>query len=733
MRLDELIPVLLVQIALVLGLSRLMGALFARFHQPQVIGEMMAGIMLGPSLLGLVSGYLLHKGWLGFDLSEALFPPASISYLGVLSQVGVILFLFLIGLELDPTLLRNRGHAALVISHVSIVAPFLLGAGLTLFLYPRLFNDNQLMRFTPVALFMGAAMSITAFPVLARILSERSLTKTKVGAVAITCAAIDDVTAWCMLAFVVGVARASGVYAAIVTATLSALYVIVMFFAVKPFVARLRLVYERQGRVSQTVFAVVLLLTLASAWATERIGIHALFGAFLMGAVMPKEPRFVRAMTEKLEDVTVVFLLPIFFAYTGLKTQIGLLNSLEMWGLTGLIVLVACVGKFGGSSLAARACGLSWRESGAIGILMNTRGLMELVILNIGRELGVITPAVFAMMVIMALVTTFMTTPLLQFVLPRRLYATPRADPHAPPRRGFTVLIPVAQPASGGPLVQLASTLLDPGGERSIYALHLRRPAERDAYHPLAEEPRPEAEEPLRPLLAHAERHRIPVEAISFSTMDVARSVAEVARDRQASLVLIGFHKPVFGRTMLGGVVHRVLESVETDVAVFVDRGFLGARRILVPYLGGEHDRLALQLAARAARGAKAEVTVMHVTAPDKRTGKLGATRSAVERVMVADGQPPVTFEFRATEDPSPVDAVLRESASYDLVIIGVSEEWGLESHPFGLRPERVAEQSRASMLIVRKYAAEREAPVEPEAAAPPVNEDRPAPAGTMT
>src|SRR3954470_6150789 len=257
MRLDELIPILLVQIGLVLGLSRVLGALCARFHQPQVIGEMAAGIMLGPSLLGLISAYMLHRGWLSFDFSHKLFPPESIGYLGVLSQVGVIFFLFLVGLELDPKLLRNRGHAAVVISHVSIVAPFLLGAALTLYLYPRLFNDSPQMSFTAVALFMGAAMSITAFPVLARILTERNLTKTKVGAVAITCAAVDDVTAWCMLAFVVAVARAKGLHAAFITAVLSAAYVLVMFFVVRPFVARLRLVYERQGRLSQTVFAIV--------------------------------------------------------------------------------------------------------------------------------------------------------------------------------------------------------------------------------------------------------------------------------------------------------------------------------------------------------------------------------------------------------------------------------------------------------------------------------------------
>ena len=712
MRLDEVIPILLVQIGLVLGLSRFLGALCARFHQPTVIGEMAAGIMLGPSLLGVVAVWLVHRGWVDWNLFEALFPAGSVRHLGVLSQIGVIFFLFLIGLELDPKLLRNRGHAAVVISHVSIVAPFLFGAALTLFLYPRLFNDAPQMGFTPVALFMGAAMSITAFPVLARILTERNLTRTKVGAVAITCAAIDDVTAWCMLAFVVGIARAKGVHAAVATAALSAAYVLVMFFVVKPFVARLRIVYEREGRLNRTVFAVVILLMLASAWTTERIGIHALFGAFLMGAIMPKDSGFVRNLGEKLEDITVVFLLPIFFAYTGLKTQIGLISSGEMWLITGLIVLVACAGKFGGSTLAARACGMNWRESTAVGILMNTRGLMELVILNVGRDLGVITPAVFAMMVIMALVTTFMTTPLLQMVLPRRLYAAP-AEAAARAKRGFSVLIPVAHPKSGGPLLQLAATLVDPGAERSIFALHLRRPVDRDAYNPMAEDRRPEAEEPLRPLLAHAEKHRIPVEAISFSAADVAGGIAEVAHERQASLVLIGFHHSIFGRTMLGGTVHHVLEQVETDVAIFVDRGYLGARRILVPYLGGEHDRFALQIAARAARGAEAEVVVLHVTQPGARNGKVAGTKSEVERVFARPpGQPPLALEFRSVEDASPVDAVLREAPGFDLVVIGVSEEWGLESHVFGLRPERIAEQSPTSMVIVRKHGEAREMPV---------------------
>src|SRR5687767_11597708 len=333
----SLLLILLVQIALILALSRVMGWLFNRFHQPQVVGEMVAGIMLGPSLFA----WLAPGVWMQIFRPDLI--PGSVihadptQYLSMLSQVGVIFFLFLIGLELDPKLMQNRGHAAVVISHVSIIAPFLLGAGLALYLYPEVFTATPAMRFTSVALFMGAAMSITAFPVLARILTERNLHKTKVGAITITCAAVDDVTAWCMLAFVVGIARATGVKPALQTAALSGAYVVTMFFAVRPFLRRLEAIYQRQGRLSHNVVAIIFLLILASAFTTEIIGIHALFGAFLLGAVMPKGTQFVRHLSEKLEDYTVVFLLPIFFAYTGLKTQINLLNHVELWVITLLV------------------------------------------------------------------------------------------------------------------------------------------------------------------------------------------------------------------------------------------------------------------------------------------------------------------------------------------------------------------------------------------------------------
>jgi len=676
---------LILQVGVILALARFVGLLFRRINQPQVMGEMVAGILLGPSLLG----------WALPGLSAALFPPESLPSLNAVSQIGLLLFMFLVGLELDPQLLRGRGHSAVAISHTSIIAPFLLGTGLALYLYPRLAEHH--VTFAQFALFMGAAMSVTAFPVLARILNERNLLRTKVGATTIACAAVDDVTAWCILAGVVAFVRtAETQHTLSFTVGGSLLYVAVMVWGGRRALRWLESYYLNRGRLTQDSIGIVLLCLLGSAWITEWLGIHALFGAFLIGAVMPKQAGFVDELVGKLEDVTVVLLLPLFFAYTGLRTRIGLLNGATMWLDCGLVIVVAVAGKFGGSAIAARLTGLSWREASAVGVLMNTRGLMELVILTIGLDLGVIPPSVFVMMVLMALVTTFMTTPLLHWVYPLRMIREEAVAADAG-REIYSVLVPVGLPSSGPDLLRAALTLAAPEGLR-IYALHLMRASDQALIGGGARPPH--YDEALQPLIEAAAERAVTVHPLAFVSRDAGKDISAVAHDKGAQLILMGWHKPVLSQSILGGTVNTVMREARTDVAVYVHAHDAPWCRVLVPYSGGLHDRAALELARRVAKHNGAQVTVLHVVQPQRRSGdpQLGLTANPD---LTDSGH----VQLRVVESNDPLETAVREvRQGYDLLIIGVSEAWGLEPAFFGRRHERLAAESAASLLIVRKF-----------------------------
>jgi Kef-type K+ transport system membrane component KefB len=393
----------LLQILLIIVAARAMGTLLGRLGQPAVIGEIAAGIFLGPSLFGAIAP----------DAFATVFPANSIPTLFSLSQVGLVLFMFLVGLEFAPELVRERKHTVVVISHVSIIVPFILGTALAIYLYPRVSDTGVAYR--SFVLFLGTAMSITAFPVLARILQDRDLMKTKMGNTAIACAAVDDVTAWCILAFVVMLARAGEPMQFALQLVLLAIYVMAMLFIVRP-------------RLRRPSLFVALLIVFASAWATELLGIHALFGAFLAGAIMPREAALNETLSGHIRGLTSLVFLPLFFAVTGLRTNIGTLDTPVLWLCCGLVLVVAIAGKFGGAAMSAAAVGFPWRDAVAIGLLMNTRGLMEMVVVNVGLEIGVVSPSLYTMIVIMALVTTAMTTPLLAW----SAKATPRLSDSVP-------------------------------------------------------------------------------------------------------------------------------------------------------------------------------------------------------------------------------------------------------------------------------------------------------------
>ena len=403
----------LVEIAVIIGLARVMGMLFARFKQPPVIGEICAGIMLGPSFLGMLSPESL----------TVLFPSSTLPYLFLLSQIGLIFYMFLVGLELNPKFLSGKLKIAAGISNVSIILPFSLGFILADFVLYRL-NQPSPALFLPFALFVGSAMSITAFPVLARILTDKGLTQTALGSMALTCASIDDISAWCLLAIAIAVTRTDSITTAIPILFGVASYVIFMMTAGRRFAKQVLGNYVQSGSIQQGLLTFIYIAVILSAVITEWIGIDVIFGGFILGVIIPKNNNLSAELKNKTEDFVTTFLLPLFFAYSGLNTELGLLNTSFLWGVCLLVILAAVAGKFCGVYLSARFFGIASQEAKAMGWLMNTRGLTELVILNVGLKLNVISPVMFTLFVIMALATTMITSPLLDRIYPSRAIAT---------------------------------------------------------------------------------------------------------------------------------------------------------------------------------------------------------------------------------------------------------------------------------------------------------------------
>ncbi len=543
------LAILLGQIITIIIVARFFGWIFRKIGQPTVIGEIIAGIVLGPSLLGMYFP----------EFSLALFPAASLGNLQFLSQIGLILFMFVIGMELDLKVLKNKANDAVVISHASIVIPFALGVGLAYFVYHRF--APQGIEFLSFSLFLGIAMSITAFPVLARIVQERGIHKTRLGTIVITCAAADDITAWCILAAVIAIVKAGSFVSSLYVIGLAIGYVTLMLFVVKPFLKRIGDLYRTKNKLNKPVVAIFFLTLIMSSYTTEIIGIHALFGAFMTGAIMPDIAKFRAIFIEKVEDVSVILLLPLFFVFTGLRTQIGLINDPYLWKVTGCIILVAVIGKFVGSALAAKFVGQNWKDSLTIGALMNTRGLMELVVLNIGYDLGVLTSEIFTMMVIMALVTTFMTGPALDLI--NLVFKT--KDALIPETAGegnvYKILISFGNNEKGKSLLRIANSLIKKQySTSSISAMHLTMSDEMHSYNLEDYE-----KKRFSPIIEESKLLKQEITTIFKATVDIETDIADIANQGEYDLLLVGLGKSIFEGTLLGKVLGFTTRIINPD------------------------------------------------------------------------------------------------------------------------------------------------------------------------
>jgi Kef-type K+ transport system membrane component KefB len=642
------LAILLAQIVTIILVARLFGWFFRKIGQPSVIGEMIAGIVLGPSLVGMYFP----------EFSAALFPKESLGNLQFLSQIGLILFMFVIGMELDLKVLKNKAHDAVVISHASIVIPFALGLSLAYFIYHTFAPIG--VEFSSFGLFMGIAMSITAFPVLARIVQERGMQKTKLGTIAITCAAADDITAWCILAVVIAIVKAGSFTSSLYVIGLAILYVIIMLKIVRPFLKRVGDLNSTRESLNKPVVAIFFITLLISAYAAELIGIHALFGAFLAGAIMPENNKFRNIFIEKVEDVAIIVLLPLFFVFTGLRTQIGLLNDPELWKVTGLIIAVAVAGKFFGSALAAKFVGQNWKDSLAIGALMNTRGLMELVVLNIGYDLGVLSTEIFTMMVIMALVTTFMTGPaldLIGFIFKDKITAIPQEIGN---KSKYKILLSFATPERGKKLLKIANSLVKKQGDNSIVtAMHLSLSTEVHSFDIKDHE-----RKMLVPVVE--ESHRLNQNMVSMFKVsnDIDTDIIDAANQGEYDLLLVGLGQSIFDGTLLGKILgfttrivnpdrlidkftgkeglfennpfdertRHIITKTKMPVGILIDKDLEEVNQVFMPIFNKE-DAFLIDYAKKLINNNGSQITVLDASGDVKNTREIQETIRSIEQI----------------------------------------------------------------------------------------------------
>ncbi len=700
---DATVAAFFIAIVIVMLFARLVGAGFAKLGQPRVMGEVLAGILLGPTLLGTIAP--------GVEIR--LFPSDVIPYIGIAANLGLIFYMFLVGLELDATQLRGRVKLALAISNTSLLFPLSLGLLAAVPLYSLLAPDTNFIAF---ALFVGVAMSITAFPVLARIVVERRMLKRPLGALALSAAAMNDVTGWFLIALASAFAGTGGVSGVVGTIALAVTFCLFMGFAVRPILARAARAHDEMGRLPGTWITAIFAGVLLSAYVTETIGIAVIFGAFVMGFVMPRHAGLTEDITHRVEDFVVTLLLPLFFAYTGLRTNVLLLDRSELVLITLVLFGLALVGKYGGTVVAARVMRMGWRESAVLGALMNTRGLTELIVLNLALEKGVISSALFAALVIMALATTFMAGPILQILDPKNTFGEPVEEELAQARRQTESDSIVPIPAQGilvapqtdaavTQLLALAEPLARTEPRREVILARLVRPprgaAVRGALQTESRILGVSTNEVQRERLALLERG-VAARAVAFSSADPGQDLVRLADSDEVDLLLIDGRRPLLGAGVPREAVGTVLRKAPCDVAVLVARDdaviALGADApIIVPFGGAEHDWAALELGAWLASATGSPLRLLGAASKDgeqKDSSRLLADASLlVQQFAGVFAEPLISTGGR--------DGVIAAATGAGLLISGLSDRWRQEG--LGETRAAIARAAPAPIVFVRR------------------------------
>jgi Kef-type K+ transport system membrane component KefB len=703
---NKLVGAFFLSLVIVLLAARLVGIVAVKLGQPRVMGEVIAGLLLGPSVLGAISP----------NLQAAAFPTDTLPALGVAANLGLIFYMFLVGLEVDREQLKGRAVQALTISNASVALPMLLGIAIALPLY-KLVGPNK--KFVAFALYMGVAMSITAFPVLARILSERRMLGRPLGSLAIACAAIDDVTAWFLIALATAVA-VSGTFGDVARTIGEAVaFVLVMLVVVRRILTRMATAFDEVGRIPGGWFAAIVIGVLLSAFLTETINIAFIFGGFVMGLVMPRHARLTEEVTRRIENFVVTLLLPLFFVYTGLKTNVGLLDRPEMWLITLLLIGVAILGKLFGAAIASRVCGFDWRASAAIGTLMNTRGLTELIVLNLALQVGVISNALFAMLVLMAIVTTLMAGPLLRLLDPRNEYGASIDDEFADAARQAahehpelvvperSILVAPQTDAALGQLVNLAEPLARSEPTHELIIARLVEPprgAGAGVRAGLQSEnlALQQASQTINEARARLAAEGVAARGVAITSSRLSSDLVGIVDREPVDLVIIDGRRRLIGEGVPRGEVGALLEKASCDVAVLIAREDaeiqLGADNpVLVPFGGAEHDWSALELGSWLASSTGAPLKLLGAAGQTDEgksvTRMLGDAGLLVQQTTGVRTEPLVVAGGR--------DGIVAAAAGAGILVIGLSERWRRE----GLGPTRseIARAAPAPVLFVRR------------------------------